>query len=73
MRMQTTNLTRPRTNGGYDPNPYPSSEPLQVGRFFDLRHPNRFRIYNLCIERDHDVGTVFQEKVPQPKDNPGAD
>ena len=20
--------------------------------------------YNLCIERDHDVGTVFQEKVP---------
>jgi len=35
----------------------------EVSRFFDLRHPNHYRIYNLCVERDHDVGTLFAEKA----------
>lgn len=32
----------------------------EVERFFNTRHPNRYRIYNLCSERDYDTPGRFQ-------------
>lgn len=31
----------------------------EVQRFFETRHTGHFKVYNLCNERQYDIGTYF--------------